>query len=607
MAEIQELVTALKNADAAGDTVAAEKLARALQAATAQTQRPKVNLGSYSPVSDSSLENFRAGVGKGMTDTVRGAKQVAPVLLEPFGIIRAAYRKFTGEENERERKAREEYDEVKKRDAPLMGTKAGIGGNITGTVAASLPTMLIPGVNSYPGAALVGSGIGALQPVGTDDSRLQNAALGAAGGVAGRYLGNAVGNWANRVQTGMSQEARAAQEAAARASASSTGGGAGAQNSMSGSLNATLRGGGSGFGYVGDDTSAALTRGQQALLRRGQELGMEFTPGQATGSKALQQLEAKLSSQPMTSGPFFAKAATNQTALNREVAASIGEAADVVDNPVLDRAASRLAGVFESAKDDIARPIDPRDFFGIYREIAEETRGITKGFDSHPLVEDLVKLAEKGTATGKQLQPLTSKLGKAAYKEMSTPSGDRDLGLALYRLKDYVDDLLQSGMDDQASQTFRAARGQYRNLMNILSRTSIVNPSTGNVNGRALAQMLQQKDRAGFALGRNTTGMYDAARVAQAFQPIVGDSGTATRSMITNPLEMALSMPFNLASRAYASAPSVRLATGVQSAVRPAAQATDALTRALLERPGRYAPFILPGSSAALATELPGY
>jgi hypothetical protein len=139
--------------------------------------------------------------------------------------------------------------------------------------------------------------------------------------------------------------------------------------------------------------------------------------------------------------------------------------------------------------------------------------------------------------------------------------------------------------------------------MNVLSRTNIVNPSNGQVNGRALAQMLQQKDRAGFTLGRNRTGMYDAARLAQAFPPIVGDSGTATRSMVTNPLEMMLGLPFNMASRAYASAPSVALATNASAVARPAAQMSDELARALIGKGGKYAPYYLPGAGAALASQ----
>lgn len=579
---------ALRAADSAGDTAAATAIAgrlREWQTATQKQQRLEqikmrspteyMDLGKYSPIK-SGGDNVLAGIGKAYMDIGRGAQQLVGS------------------------KSREEIDESRHLDRHLMNTKGGIGGNIAGNVAIASPAMFVPGANTYVGSALIGGGFGALQPVGTGDSRLSNAALGVGGGLAGRYIGGKIGDWAaGGRQSPMSSEAQAAARAAAE------GGESGAQSSVSGSVNARLAGGGSGFGSVGDDASASLSRAQAAILARGKELGMRQTPGNATGSKALQQFEAKLQSQPMTSGPFHAIDDANQKALNREVAASIGEAADTVDNVVLERASSRLNNVFESAKDEVARPIDAKSFLGFYSGIKDELRGIgtaARGFDENDLVNDLVKLAKSGSATGKQLQPLTSKLGKAAYREMTTQSGDRELGQALYRTKEYVDDLLESGMTGKQATRFNQARGQYRNLMNILSRTNIVNPSNGNVSGRALAQMLQQKDRGGFTMGRNRTGMYDAARFYQAFPPVVGNSGTATRSMVTNPLELMLSVPFNAATRAYASAPSVSAFTAANAASRAASPAL----RKYLGTAPYYAPYLLPSALPAATVPLLG-
>jgi hypothetical protein len=182
---------------------------------------------------------------------------------------------------------------------------------------------------------------------------------------------------------------------------------------------------------------------------------------------------------------------------------------------------------------------------------------------------------------------------------MTTPSGDRELGQALYSVKDYVDNLLQSGMSGDRLKRFQTARTQYRNLLNLTSRTGITNPSTGDVSGRSLANLLQQKDKAGFLRGQNKTGMYDAARFAQAFAPIVGDSGTATRSMITNPLEMAASLPFNMASRAYASAPSVALATKAGAVANTVGRAGPLIRRGL-----GTAPFYAPYAGAPLGSVL---
>ena len=394
--------------------------------------------------------------------------------------------------------------------------------------------------------------------------------------------------------------ASAAASAGAGASATAAPGVAQTETAVSGGANARSTGGGYTFGSVGKDSSAGLNNATQAIADRGRELGMRMTLGQIIGSKALQQLEAKLESQPMTSGPFNAIKANNAEALNRQVASAIGEnlaRGESLSADVLDRAARRIGSVFDEVADDVPRQIDPKQFVEKYTQVQDEARGLFTGFEQHPLVEDLAKLADAGQATGKQLQSLTSKLGKAAYKQMTTQSGDRDLGQALYQLKDYVDDLLQQGMGDAEAATFQAARQQYRNLMMLTSRVGVVNPSTGNVSGRTLANVLQQKDKGGFLFGRNESGMYDAARFSQAFAPIVGDSGTATRSALPSPTDFVLSLPFNLATRAYTSSPAVNLAAGAQAASGAASNASSEIARGMLTSPGfeqSFNPLLLP-------------
>jgi hypothetical protein len=393
----------------------------------------------------------------------------------------------------------------------------------------------------------------------------------------------------------------AAASARAGANASATPGVAQTETVVRGGANARGTGGGFTFGTVGDDASAGLNTATRAVADRGRELGMRLTPGQITGSKALQQLEAKLESQPMTSGPFNAIKANNAEVLNRQAASAIGEnlaRGESLSADVLDRAVRRIGSVFDDAADDVPRQIDPRQFLERYTQVQDEARGLFTGLEQHPLVEDLANLANTGQATGKQLQSLTSKLGKAAYKQMTTQSGDRDLGQALYQFKDYVDDLLQQGMGDAQAVTFQAARQQYRNLMMLTGRVGVVNPSTGNVSGRTLANVLQQKDKGGFLFGRNGSGMYDAARFSQAFAPIVGDSGTATRAALPSPTDFVLSLPFNLATRAYTSSPAVNLAAGAQAASSTASNAASQTMRGVLASPGAqsFNPLLLPAA-----------
>lgn len=482
-------------------------------------------------------QKFFAGVGKGMTDLARGAGQL-------MGVV-----------------SQQEIDEAKRLDAPLMETGAGIAGNIAGLLAGTLPAALIPGANTTLGAGLVGGGIGALNPTATGESRAANVALGAAGGAIGQKIGQGIG----KVIAG-----RNAPHASGQSSAQATahGGDAGADAIVSGGATARGTGGGYNFGTVGDDPAAGLTVAQQEAMRRGQELGFRLTPGQASGSRALQQLEAKLESQPMTSGPFNAIKDQNQRALNRAAAKAIGEVDDVVDSTVLARANERISSVYKLVADDTPRPIDPDGFLARLSGVESEFEGLLpQALAENPLVSRLFRYAESGSATGRQLQDLASKLGKAANSQMTSASGDRQLGMALFQVKDMADDLLASGLSGETRQLFDAARGQYRNLMLLTQRAGVVNPSSGNVQGNALAGLLQQKDKGGFLYGRNSSDMYDAARFAQAFRPIVGDSGTATRAPLPSPTDFVLSLPFNLATRAYVSSPVVSASAGAANAL----------------------------------------
>lgn len=132
-------------------------------------------------------QKFLAGMGKGFVDLGRGTKQM-------LGFA-----------------SQQDIDDARKMDAPLMSTGAGAFGHIAGQVAASVPAMFVPGANSVAGAAAVGGALNALQPTEEGDSRLKNAALGAAfGGGAQAVVGKLAGAAASKLANA---EVQAAQQA----------------------------------------------------------------------------------------------------------------------------------------------------------------------------------------------------------------------------------------------------------------------------------------------------------------------------------------------------------------------------------------------------------
>jgi hypothetical protein len=511
-------------------------------------------------------ENAAAGYGKSIMDLARGTRQFSTELGNAVGLGRLMPDSFGDPEVARQRA---EQDEIRTRDAPLMDTKAGFAGNIAGNVANTAPAALIPGVNTAAGATGMGAALGALSPVTSDADRGLNTSLGAAGGFLGQRLGDRMS------QVARNSLARANPQATASVNVGPSA--AGAQGAAGGAINFNMRGGGSTFGTVGDDASAGLNEAQRRVMEAGRAMGMRTTPGQATGSRALQQMEAKLESQPMTSGPFNTIRDNNQRVLNRAVAHGIGENADVVDTRVLANADQRLGNIFESVRDQRVRQIAPQDFVTRMQTINDEFEGLLPNGQTvgqHPLVQRFMRYAESGQANGEQLGGLTSKLSRAIHKEMTGPSGDREMGQALSQVKEYVDDLVEQGLNGEQLQTYQTARTQYRNLLNVTKNIGTVNPSSGNVSGANLANTLMKADRRGFLMGRNNSPMYNAARFAQANRPIVGDSGTATRSPVNSPIEAVLRAPFWAATRAYASGPAVNAALMAQGAGQQAGELT---------------------------------
>lgn len=187
MATIDDVVNAIRNADAVGDSASVRKLGAALQQMQKQSRIDKMkqdNPAEYDPESPefkakndptngmSTTDKLRAGAGKAFADTGRGVGQLLRKVMPDKAADAIGLPTQT------------DIDEAKKRDAALMNTGAGQVGNIGGNVALALPAAFIPGANTVVGSGLIGAGMGFVQPVASDESRLKNTTVGGAMGVA---------------------------------------------------------------------------------------------------------------------------------------------------------------------------------------------------------------------------------------------------------------------------------------------------------------------------------------------------------------------------------------------------------------------------------------
>jgi len=509
------------------------------------------------------------GFVRGMMDIPEAGAQLLTRGLEAISPAGSSMEKFMQSERQRVEDINRQNETLyrQSRVGQFMPEEMDVG-RVVGNVASSLlpSTAAVKALNlaaaPVKAGAVGGAVSGALQPVtpGATDFFSQKAQqIGAGGlfGAGGGYLSDKILNLLLGRGTTVTAPA-AASTAQSQATATVT-------------PTASVTGGQVTPGIVGEDLSAGLTAAQRAILDRGKAMGFRTTPGQETGSRSLQQMEARLESNPMTSGAFNTVKDTNQKVLNRATAQAIGVDAAELSNPVLATAQRQISAVYNKAASPTVQKLDQMYVMNGIDLIDASAEGLTTlPLKSNIFVKQLQEYALKGEATGNQLTALSSKLGKKAKNEMTTPSGDRELGQALFQIKEIVDDQLMAGMSAADQAAFRTARANYRNLMIVRTTSGVINPSSGNVSGLNLASALTRKDPRGFMEGTNTTPMYEAARFAQAFRPIVGDSGTATRMMEITPLNMMLSMPTNLAASAYTSAPSTAIARRLQAGLVPA-------------------------------------
>jgi len=538
------------------DSMSPQEIIKALQSmqGVPAPRQPKT-------VTEKVLASPVGGVIRGLRDIPDAGAQLLTRGLEAVAPAGSSMEKFMQEERRRVEDINREAERAYQQDwrmGQMKPNEFDVGRAVGGAVATAIPATTAVkalGLTTAPvrAGAVSGAVGGGLQPVlePQDSFGTQKATqigLGGALGAGGGYLGDKITNLLF---------GRGAAPAVGGAGAPSS-----AQATVSATPTAQVTGGGVNLGSVAPESGAALTAAQKAILERGKAMGFKTTPAQETGSRSLLQMEARMESSPFTSAPFNTIKTENQKVLNRATAQAIGVNSDELSNPVLAQAQRQISDVYKKVATPDVRKVDGMTFMNNIDLVDNAFEGLTtQPLKTNVLVKQLQDLALKGEASGVQLQNLSSKIGKRAKNEMTTAMGDRELGSALFQLKEMVDDALSSGLSKAEQEAFATARNNYRNLMTIRTASGVVNPSSGNVSGLNLASALTRKDPQGFVFGSNQTPMYEAARFAQAFRPIVGDSGTATRSMEYSPLNMLLSMPTNLAARAYTSAPASSVLT----------------------------------------------
>lgn len=382
-------------------------------------QKPKAAAQDFAfdPARDMNMgERLAAGVGKAITDVGRGAGQLVGAV------------------------SRDDVRESRKLDAPLMGTGAGITGNLAANVGMLAPTALIPGASTVVGAGIIGATAGLLAPSESTKETLGNVALGAAGGAGGQAIANkAPGLLHARVDSAAAQQAGNAQKFAAARS-------------------------GAKQGYVVPPA--------------------DLEPGVI--SEAVSGLSGKIKTAQVASQ-------RNQSVTDRLAREALGlKAGDELTPQVLQGIRGRAAQAYDAVRNSGVVQAD-QQFFKALDDIAAANAGAQKAFPG---------LADNGVQalTAKLQQPLFDAGGAVdALKVLRSQAddafraGDATLGRANRKAADALEaqlerHLMLRGQPD-ALQDFRQAR-------ELIAKTYTVekalNSQTGNVSAQSLAKALEK-------------------------------------------------------------------------------------------------------------------
>jgi hypothetical protein len=145
------------------------------------------------------LPKMARGVAQTATEVAREAQRLPraaqgiPFVGPALGAIRDVAN-LAGVDDQMIAEQRAATDEARRLDAPLMETGAGKAGNVAGSVALAVPSAFVPGANTYLGSAILGGLYGLVEPVGAEDSRTRNTAIGGASGLLSQAAGRALGS-----------------------------------------------------------------------------------------------------------------------------------------------------------------------------------------------------------------------------------------------------------------------------------------------------------------------------------------------------------------------------------------------------------------------------
>ena len=512
-------------------------------------------------------ENILLGAGEQFTSIGRGVQEI-------FGDSEAARAAQASEAEARQ---------FLHKDAPIA---AGVGNALPFLATAPLGAGALT-ARGVAGITGLEAGIGALE-IGTPAERLRNAAFGGGGAL----LGLGVGRMADRVFRSLNQSGRAVAggvdfadpnaaplgdggrvvpfepiEGTGQFGRQSVGAGAIDDIQTQGDVNRELFGSfGGGKGSIVED------RGVLEALDDAEALGYVVPPGAASGSRGARIVGDTLTSNPFT-GDVMQEVMhqTNRDLLEKDLLLALGEDASTASRGITRSSLSKIDRRLDAEMSDIyknnkAMKLDeaiPQRVEGgapvaktiddMLAEVSEghrragRSRGaedpVTANIDN---IRNLIKEAgEGGSIPTQRVAEFRSTLRR--FQRQANTADDANASETLGDAVNALDDWIEKSLGAGDSKRFHEALQEFR-LMQSIDTPSVIS-AAGDLRPAAIDRQLRKNFKTEYARnnrffegGENVTGalgqdldnLFRGVRVMNQFPAIIGDSGTASRSLVNS-------------------------------------------------------------------------
>jgi hypothetical protein len=412
----------------------------------------------------STADKLAAGAGKSVVDTGRGLYQLGASIGHAAGMV----------SDDKMKQIQQDADDQKKQDQPLMDTGAGAVGNVAGGIA----QMAIPGgalgkVAKVAPLALdtaMGAAYSGAQPTTTGESRLENTAIGGAGGAAGSAVGK-------------------------------------------------------GLQYVAQPLKASLSAAGQAAVDTLQKAGIPLDLAQQTGSRLAQTIKNVIADNPLIGHSIFPE--EQGRSFNRAVLKTMGVTDPAVTAADDDTMQAGRKAITDTMNDVAARnPIKYDD--GLETDLAgieKDASGQLSPNDLGPVkahLNNIVQAAASndGAIPGAVYQKMRSQLGALSKDPRYAPVvGD---------IQEALDDAFQRSTSPEDQAALSTARQHYRAMKQI---EGAIDPSTGDISpGKLVTQLNTKANRNQSLYGQGDQSLVDLAKAGKnVLAPTNPNSGTARR------------------------------------------------------------------------------